>query len=137
MGDGAIRLLDASSLQCVAKLSSCVVDAAVVGLSVSPCGDFLWALHSDRSLTRWSSLEEEPDCALPPPVTGLRDARVVPSTSESSVVTCTDRGLQLWRQFDGLGLEVEVQTEPGDNAFSEITSMSCASWVAACGHRSG
>jgi len=103
---------------------------------VSLCGEALWVLYADRSMACLRCLHGSFDCVLPAPVPGLRDVRSVPKAVANQVVTCTDRGLQLWTETPN-GLKMESRTEPGTSRTGELTSLACSSWVVACGHRGG
>jgi len=110
--------------------------ADAVGVSVSLCGEALWVLYSDRSMARWRCLQDSSDCVLPSPVPGLRDVQPVLRAPAPQVVTCTDRGLQLWKESDN-GLKMESRTEPGTSRTGELMSLAVSSWAVACGHRGG
>jgi len=149
LAGGCVQVLDAASLRPLAVLGGaaaggCGGPAAAtmdaVGAMPSLCGKALWVLYADRSLARWQSLEACPDWALPAPVSGVRDARVVLQPSSHSqnpqVVTCTERALQLWTST-AQGMKMISRADPGGLRIGELTALACTQWSIACGHRSG
>jgi WD40 repeat protein len=135
---GTVQLLDAGSLKPISALPNAAKGGATdaVGVSVSLDGEALWVLYADRSLARWRCLQGVSDCVLPAPVPGLRDVQAVPRSPAPQVMTCTDRGLQLWTETPA-GLTMESRTEPGTSRTGELTALACSSWAVACGHRGG
>lgn len=138
---GAVQVLDAASLQPVATLPSASGASDAVGICVSPCGEAFWVLYADKSLARWRGFHDAPDALVPAPVPYIRDAQTVPQAAGLSfgvpqVVTCTERGLQLWTSSAD-GLKIESRTEPGTSRTGELTAVAVSPWAVACGHRGG
>jgi len=142
LAGGCVQVLDTASLEPLAVLGGVAAGGTIdaIGAMPSLCGKALWVLYADRSLARWQSLEDHPDWTLPAPVSGTRDAGVVPHPSSHSqdpqVVTCTDRALQLWTSTAN-GMKMVSRADPGGQRIGELTALACTPQSVACGHRSG
>lgn len=135
---GIVQIIEARAfrIQAVLALTTALKTTEALGVSFAVDAEAVWVLYADRSLARWTSLDDGPDWIVSAPLPNLRDAQSIPHSCLPQMLTGTDRGMQVWTTTPD-GLRMESMLDLCGSSVAQVTVVACSPWIAACGHRGG